>query len=156
MEDEENTNKVESGINEDSFLKEFSELNEITDESLSEILPISDDFELDLMQKTEITTEKKSQVRGVRMDVFENQLVTSSHGDGHSHRKQQIPLKVLKMNRTERKKYAEKKFEEARNLFSIGMEADPLHGPLYHAFGNMEMVLLIFFNFSNKIKQHAY
>jgi len=36
--------------------------------------------------------------------------------------------------------YAAAKFEEARNLFSIGMEVDPYHGPLYHAFGNSELV----------------
>ena len=35
---------------------------------------------------------------------------------------------------------AEQKFIEARVLFSIGMEVDPYHGPLYHAYGNMELV----------------
>ena len=36
--------------------------------------------------------------------------------------------------------YAASKFEEARQLFSVGMEVDPYHGPLYHAYGNSELV----------------
>lgn len=28
----------------------------------------------------------------------------------------------------------------ARFLFNLGLRADPRHGPLYHAYGNMEMV----------------
>jgi len=34
---------------------------------------------------------------------------------------------------------AAEQFEKARYLFSIGMIADPQHGPLYHAYGNMEL-----------------
>ncbi len=35
--------------------------------------------------------------------------------------------------------FAESQFSLARNLFMIGMEINPLHGPLYHAYGNMEL-----------------
>ena len=28
----------------------------------------------------------------------------------------------------------------ARHLFATGMQVDPQHGPLYHAYGNMELV----------------
>ena len=34
---------------------------------------------------------------------------------------------------------AMKQFEKARTLFGIGLVVDPQHGPLYHAYGNMEM-----------------
>ena len=34
---------------------------------------------------------------------------------------------------------ASNKFQKARQLFSIGMLVDPQHGPLYHAYGNMEL-----------------
>ena len=36
--------------------------------------------------------------------------------------------------------YNKEQVAKARELYSVGMEADPQHGPLYHAFGNMEMV----------------
>ena len=36
--------------------------------------------------------------------------------------------------------FAAAQFQKARNLFSIGMTVDPQHGPLYHAYGNMELV----------------
>lgn len=35
--------------------------------------------------------------------------------------------------------FAKQKIEEARQLFSTGMIVDPQHGPLYHAYGNMEL-----------------
>lgn len=40
--------------------------------------------------------------------------------------------------------YARKQLSVARQLFSIGMEVNPQHGPIYHAFGNMELVRLSF------------
>lgn len=39
----------------------------------------------------------------------------------------------------EKKDLAMAKFERARELFHIGRLVDPQHGPLYHAWGNMEM-----------------
>jgi hypothetical protein len=36
--------------------------------------------------------------------------------------------------------FAAEQFQKARQLFTIGMIVDPQHGPLYHAYGNMEMV----------------
>lgn len=36
--------------------------------------------------------------------------------------------------------FAKEQVEKARLLFAVGMEVDPQHGPLYHAYGNMEMV----------------
>ena len=47
-----------------------------------------------------------------------------------------------KSSSAERRKvdeYANSKFQKARQLFSIGMLVDPQHGPLYHAYGNMEL-----------------
>ena len=35
--------------------------------------------------------------------------------------------------------YANKQFRKARHLLSLGMIVDPQHGPLYHAYGNMEL-----------------
>lgn len=35
--------------------------------------------------------------------------------------------------------YATEQYKKARYLFSIGMLVDPQHGPLYHAYGNMEL-----------------
>ena len=35
--------------------------------------------------------------------------------------------------------FAAAQFRKARHLFSIGMVVDPQHGPLYHAYGNMEL-----------------
>ena len=35
------------------------------------------------------------------------------------------------------------KFDFAQKLFEVGMEADPQHGPLYHAYGNAEMVSIL-------------
>lgn len=36
--------------------------------------------------------------------------------------------------------FATAQFHKARHLFSVGMAVDPQHGPLYHAYGNMELV----------------
>lgn len=36
--------------------------------------------------------------------------------------------------------FAAAQFHKARHLFSVGMAVDPQHGPLYHAYGNMELV----------------
>ena len=36
--------------------------------------------------------------------------------------------------------FATAQFQKARHLFSVGMAVDPQHGPLYHAYGNMELV----------------
>lgn len=36
--------------------------------------------------------------------------------------------------------FATAQFQKARELFSVGMSVDPQHGPLYHAYGNMELV----------------
>lgn len=36
--------------------------------------------------------------------------------------------------------YCMHKLDLARQLFSVGMQVDPQHGPLYHAYGNMELV----------------
>jgi hypothetical protein len=38
--------------------------------------------------------------------------------------------------------FATAQFHKARHLFSVGMTVDPQHGPLYHAYGNMELVSL--------------
>lgn len=35
--------------------------------------------------------------------------------------------------------FANKQFKKARHLLSLGMVVDPQHGPLYHAYGNMEL-----------------
>jgi hypothetical protein len=35
--------------------------------------------------------------------------------------------------------FAAAQFQKARDLFSVGMMVDPQHGPLYHAYGNMEL-----------------
>ena len=35
--------------------------------------------------------------------------------------------------------FANKQFKKARHLLSLGMIVDPQHGPLYHAYGNMEL-----------------
>ena len=35
--------------------------------------------------------------------------------------------------------FAMAQFRKARQLFSVGMMVDPQHGPLYHAYGNMEL-----------------
>lgn len=51
--------------------------------------------------------------------------------------KQDVEVSV-QYSKEEGKVFAEDKFQQARELFMIGMEADPLHGPLYHAYGNME------------------
>lgn len=49
------------------------------------------------------------------------------------------------------KTFSSKQIQLARLLFGLGMKADPQHGPLYHAFGNMENVsfhkLKLIFNF---------
>mmetsp|Transcript_14148 Transcript_14148/g.23536 ORF Transcript_14148/g.23536 Transcript_14148/m.23536 type:complete len:1046 (-) Transcript_14148:183-3320(-) len=37
------------------------------------------------------------------------------------------------------KEFARQKFDESRHLFALGMEVDPYHGPLYHAYGNSEL-----------------
>lgn len=34
--------------------------------------------------------------------------------------------------------YAQSQLNKARELFALGMIVDPRHGPLYHAYGNME------------------
>lgn len=60
-------------------------------------------------------------------------IATMAYGKAHSNASQQASVAS----------YAAAKFKEARNLFSIGMEVDPYHGPLYHAFGNSELVRLI-------------
>lgn len=60
-------------------------------------------------------------------------IPTMAYGKAHSNASKQASVAS----------YAAAKFEEARNLFSIGMEVDPYHGPLYHAFGNSELVRLI-------------
>lgn len=39
--------------------------------------------------------------------------------------------------------FAKEQIDKARLLFAVGMEVDPRHGPLYHAYGNMEMVIYI-------------
>lgn len=36
--------------------------------------------------------------------------------------------------------FAAAQFQKARHLYSVGMAVDPQHGPLYHAYGNMELV----------------
>lgn len=36
--------------------------------------------------------------------------------------------------------FASSQFQKARHLFIVGMIVDPQHGPLYHAYGNMELV----------------
>ena len=49
-----------------------------------------------------------------------------------------VPL--LTANPTlESKKFADMQFKKARHLLSLGMIVDPQHGPLYHAYGNMEL-----------------
>jgi len=40
------------------------------------------------------------------------------------------------------KAYSKKQTQLARLLFELGMKADPQHGPLYHAYGNMEQVYM--------------
>jgi len=35
--------------------------------------------------------------------------------------------------------FAAAQFQKARDLYSVGMMVDPQHGPLYHAYGNMEL-----------------
>jgi hypothetical protein len=50
------------------------------------------------------------------------------------------PLHPSRQGRTEVEAYAKEQLEKARTLFSIGLAVDPHHGPLYHAYGNMEMV----------------
>jgi hypothetical protein len=39
--------------------------------------------------------------------------------------------------------FAAAQFQKARHLYSVGMAVDPQHGPLYHAYGNMELVNII-------------
>jgi hypothetical protein len=41
-------------------------------------------------------------------------------------------------------KLADEKFQFARHLYEVGREADPMHGALYHAYGNMELVSNIY------------
>jgi hypothetical protein len=36
--------------------------------------------------------------------------------------------------------YARNQYKKARELFALGMIVNPKHGPLYHAYGNMELV----------------
>ena len=42
--------------------------------------------------------------------------------------------------------FAAAQFQKARQLYSVGMAVDPQHGPLYHAYGNMELVNIIYFH----------
>ncbi len=46
------------------------------------------------------------------------------------------PLPIEPTHELRNKAFAQ--FQKARQLFSIGMIVDPQHGPLYHAYGNME------------------
>lgn len=39
------------------------------------------------------------------------------------------------------KAFNRKQIQIARSLFDLGMKADLRHGPLYHAYGNMEQVI---------------
>jgi hypothetical protein len=39
--------------------------------------------------------------------------------------------------------FAAAQFQKARHLYSVGMAVDPQHGPLYHAYGNMELVNIV-------------
>ncbi len=36
--------------------------------------------------------------------------------------------------------FAKKQLDKARELYTLGMIVDSRHGPLYHAYGTMEMV----------------
>jgi len=36
--------------------------------------------------------------------------------------------------------WAAAKIQQARELFAQGLQVDSFHGPLYHAYGNMELV----------------
>lgn len=67
----------------------------------------------------------------------------SSHPDPHAIATMAYGKAHYSNNASQQASYAAAKFKEARNLFSIGMEVDPYHGPLYHAFGNSELVRFI-------------
>lgn len=44
-------------------------------------------------------------------------------------------------NRAAAQTFAKKQILKARELFGIGLAVNPQHGPMYHAYGNMEMVI---------------
>lgn len=69
------------------------------------------------------------------VEMKDNALSNSKSSSSAASGTQSAPLSL-----TERKRLAEAKFQAARELFTVGMEADPLHGPVYHAYGNMELV----------------
>lgn len=81
------------------------------------------------------------------VDIFSEQysefefesLGPHNHFNNSGFPNRKINSKVLYKN-SSLSAYATSKFEEARQLFSIGMEVDPYHGPLYHAYGNSELV----------------
>jgi len=56
--------------------------------------------------------------------------------DSHGNHNDMPPLPAEPSH--ELRKKASTQFQKARQLFSIGMIVDPQHGPLYHAYGNME------------------
>lgn len=43
-------------------------------------------------------------------------------------------------NSTKLQAALEQRYADVRELFQVGMEVDPQHGPLYHAYGNFELV----------------
>jgi hypothetical protein len=82
---------------------------------------------------TDEISELESQSHEYSSHPDPHAMPAMAYGKAHSNASQQASVAS----------YAAAKFEEARNLFSIGMEVDPYHGPLYHAFGNSELVSLI-------------
>ena len=53
------------------------------------------------------------------------------------------PINQTILDPVEAETMAALQFEKARHLFRMGLLVDPQHGPLYHAYGNMELVSVI-------------
>ncbi|KAJ1436823.1 hypothetical protein B484DRAFT_324887 [Ochromonadaceae sp. CCMP2298] len=51
----------------------------------------------------------------------------------------QVQSRLKEQDAAAGKELARSKFAQSRQLFQVGMEVDPYHGPLYHAFGNWEL-----------------
>eukprot|EP01039_Chlorochromonas_danica_P005073 gene5073-5572_t len=66
-------------------------------------------------------------------------LIHPGHNPSQEELKQLEEAVEILSDKDHVKAYARKQLSVARQLFSIGMEVNRQHGPIYHAFGNMEL-----------------
>jgi tetratricopeptide (TPR) repeat protein len=86
--------------------------------------------------------ESTSPAAGMYVFQEENDGIKSSASASSSRQQYTLdPSLATRESRAAAQTFAKQQIVKARLLYSVGMSTDPQHGPLYHAYGNMEMVI---------------